>query len=215
MKIFKPLFILLSGIIILSGCKKDKEETLPPPKPKDVYVAGYQATSPFFRIKAVYYKNSVLQLLNNTFNESIAKDVFVSDNNDVYVAGEGDGKAVYWKNNTLVVLNDLGPGLEDAVSVFVSGADVYVCGSDANSSRAVFWKNGTPIFLTAPDPERFANSIFVNSNDMYIAGHVEIAVTGESRAVYWKNGSLVYLNGANFQTDANSIIVNGTDIYVA
>jgi hypothetical protein len=119
MKIFKSLLILLSGIIIFSGCKKDKEENPPlVTKPKDVYVAGYEINTNFTDRQATYWKNGTkINLPTETFY-STAQSIFVT-NDAVYIAGRDIQmqKPVLWKNEERIALeHSLGGG---AYSVFV------------------------------------------------------------------------------------------------
>ena len=93
----------------------------------------------------------------------------------------------------------------------MSGSDVYVSGT-LSGSQALYWKNGSPIFLTgAGTPGAAAQSIVVAGSDVYAAGYVDSA--GFSRAVIWKNGASTILS-ANPST-ANGIAVSGDSVYVA
>src|SRR4026209_385590 len=144
---------------------------------------------------------------------------------DVYVAGfEESGLgyvAKYWKNGQAVSLTD---GTTDAAasSIFVSGNDIYVCGSiDGN---AVYWKNGNPVTLGDGN----ATSIAVSENDVYVAGWLRQTPAEGIRACYWKNGNITLL-AYNTRTDnywdnypisskyslANSIFISGSDVYIA
>ena len=80
-----------------------------------------------------------------------------------------------------------------------------------NYPVATIWKNGVGMNLPFRIPGDYfsgANSIFINGNDIYVAG------TENGIAVYWKNGSVVGLPGGDAD-EANSICVFGNDIYVA
>jgi hypothetical protein len=155
--------------------------------------------------------------------------IFVSGS-DVYVAGGSNEYIVdsantyqfarYWKNGVSV---NLSGGLIDSsaggtvtsrpntTGIFVSGSDVYVCGT-LSGSRALYWKNGSPIFLTgAGTLGAAAQSILVAGSDVYAAGYVDSA--GSSYAVIWKNGASTTLS-AN-PSSANGIAVSGDSVYVA
>lgn len=155
--------------------------------------------------------------------------VFVSGG-DVYVSGgsnqyENDSFptyqfAEYWKNG---VSTNLTNGLIDSTTggsvisyptttgLFVSGSDVYVSGT-LSGSQALYWKDATPVFLSANgNGAAAAESIFVNGSDVYAAGYVDSA--GASYAVYWKNGALNHLSAS--PSEATSIVVSGDSVYVA
>jgi hypothetical protein len=128
---------------------------------------------------------------------------------DIYVAGEENGVAKYWKNGVPVTLPGSTPSV--ARSIVVAGTDVYVAGVEGNfvnnTSRAKYWKNGQEIFLTGATGA-VANSIIVVGSDVYVAGYENDV------AKYWKNGQAVSLgNGQNF-TMASCIFVVGPDVYV-
>jgi len=94
---------------------------------------------------------------------------------DVYVAGwesntQGVYVAVLWKNGIPQYLTD-GTVSAWAMSVFVSGNDVYVVGENP-SNTVVLWKNGELQYLT--DGEKAfsgCGSVFVSGNDVYVAGY--------------------------------------------
>lgn len=113
---------------------------------------------------------------------------------NVYVCGwdwNSTATTKYWKNGSPVELVD-GTKISDAVSIFVSGSDVYVAGyvDTTGDPLATYWKNGKPVIL-AKDAN--ASSIVVEGSDVYVAG-VESYGTSET-AVYWKNGMPVLLDG--------------------
>jgi hypothetical protein len=145
---------------------------------------------------------------------------------DIYVAGleeKGSGYvAKYWKNGQPIELTD-GTTNAAATSIFVSGNDVYVCGSV--DAIATYWKNGNPVTLGDGN----ATSIAVSGNDVYVAGWIRIfAGVVSIRACYWKNGDITYLPENTRPADywssypitsigtwANSIFISGADIYIA
>jgi len=144
---------------------------------------------------AVYWKNKIKTLLGigRTFDIAVT-------NNDVYVVGSNNNKAVFWKNGTQMELPE---GIV-AKSIQISEQDVYIVGNNSNS--AICWKNGTAMYLTYQDYITEATSVFVDGKDVYVAGM--ISKTGlNHKAVYWKNGKCVVLpfNDSNYSS---------TDIYV-
>lgn len=139
---------------------------------------------------------------------------------DVHVAGyvfNGTANvAMYWKNGIPVALTD---GTKDAkaMSVVVSGGDVYVAGgwsSDKNVGVAGYWKNGVPVPMTDGTKSAFAESIVVVGSDVYVAGYESDGSVGWDIVTYWKNGVAVPLSGPT-RGEACSISVSGKDVYVA
>ncbi|MDR2562055.1 MAG: hypothetical protein LBC63_09840 [Holophagales bacterium] len=144
----------------------------------------------------------------------------------VYVAGEEENAAekniaTLWKNGAPERLTD-GNGDARAQSIFVSGDDVYVVGSedvsgdnDRKKKRvAILWKNGVPTKLTNGNSFAMALSVFVQDDDVYVVG-LEYNEVGKSVAMLWKNGEPTPL-GSGWEDDtANSIFVSEGDVYVA
>lgn len=135
---------------------------------------------------------------------------------DVYVAGfevnDSDTEvAKYWKNGARVTLG-AGTFGSLAYSVFVSGNDVYVAGTEGSPDGdiAKYWKNGVevPLSAGAGNMAAVAFSIFVDGNDVYASG-VERGV-----AKYWKNGVAVDLTDGTQYGEARSIVVSSGDVYV-
>lgn len=189
---------------------------------------------------ATYWKNGeavnlpgIGVLVGGNFTTSMHGDyvsgIFVSGS-DVYLSGGSHQYqnenfatyqfAEYWKNGVSI---NLSKGLIDSTSggsvtsypsttgIFVSGSDVYVSGT-INGSQALYWKNGTPVFLAASGTSAAAaEAVFVSGGDVYAAGYVDSA--GASYAVYWKNGILNLLSAS--PSSANSIDVMGDSVYVA
>ena len=120
----------------------------------DTYFAGMSGS--FSVSKTEYWKNGTEYLIPSSYYSSDATDIFVTDNNDVYVCGEvipsagGVGQATYWKNGIAVTLSNTGTH-SWATCIRVIGSDVYVSGVETTSAgirRAKYWKNGVGINLT-------------------------------------------------------------------
>jgi hypothetical protein len=158
------------------------------------------------------------------YNDYVSS-IFVSGN-DVYVAGGSryvGNNAMYWKNGIPVNISDkltytaLGKTcFPTTTSIAVSGNDVYIAGYQTTSTgqvAAIYWKNGTPVFLTDSLHGAAANSIFVSGNDVYIAGYQNI--NNYWRATIWKNGVPTTLTTGPVASAATSVFVEGNDVYVA
>jgi hypothetical protein len=130
----------------------------------DVYVAGTMGNV------ATVWKNGVATSLTDAASPpSSAHSIFVSGS-DVYVAGEETSTgpdpvwnitsiAKVWKNGVATSLTD-GTYNAWASSVFVSGSDVYVAGTDGRV--AILWKNGVATALSSVYGTT-ANSVFVTN----------------------------------------------------
>jgi hypothetical protein len=128
------------------------------------------------------------------------------------VAGQRSGEVTLWKNG---VPQPLG-GSGSALSVFVSGYDVYAAGYLSGTSArrdAVLWKNG--VGATLSDTRRAAaNSVFASGGDVYVAGHKEI-LSDIPTAHLWKGGAPQAFGNPQVESDACSVFVLGDDVYVA
>jgi len=126
------------------------------------------------------------------------------------------GGAMLWVNGEARNLN-IGH-TSSALSVFVSGSDIYVSGWASiteDYSRAVLWKNGESRMLS--DKHSSASSVFVSGVDVYIAGWIN-SEEGY-KAMLWKNGSAEALSaalpGRTQSSSATSVFVCDSDVYVA
>ena len=194
--------MLIGFTVVFSSCKKNF-----PYNPNEggsgrahVYVAGYEgilgeATN------AKYWIDSTEKPLPSLTNVAKASSIFVSAD-ATYIAGY-DGGGVFWKDGVETNLTPNG----NANSIFVSGSNLLIAGSDNN--RAAYWNNGIE---TALDSFSSGNSIFVSGNDVYVAG-----TKAGGNAVYWKNGVITilatYSPAANLVT-VNSIAVSNGNVHV-
>jgi hypothetical protein len=193
----------------------------------DIYIAGADnANTP------KYWKNGVGVSLpmSNGHNGGVATSIFVSGT-DVYAGGYDliNGASALprcWKNSTALTVSlstgNISGGLPVVIgyiySVFVSGTDVYLAGSQAPFSGnqvVTYWKNGAPIPLTDGSTVAEAKSVFVSGNDVYLSGYIQGSATS---AYYWKNGVAIPLNINTTSSNCTpeSIYVSATgDVYVS
>ena len=171
---------------------------------------------------------------------TITVDKFLNTEPNVYLAGrhypENDiSIAKQWKKGGSRNLTD-GTYTAWANSVFVSGSDVYVVGSETTSKEqnkgrlnAKLWKNGVAQTLIKDDWDLFdtmANSVCVSGNDVYVVGVLNTDDIRYYYAMLWKNGEIQFVDKDGQEPDsekfpwgyaarANSIYVSGNDAYVA
>ena len=196
---------------------------------EDVYVAGAMNDS------VVYWKNGTPSHLAAS---GTATSIFVSGS-DVYVAANVDSSGTpfinqynrptlhptYWKNSTRITLSDDG----SARSIFVSGTDVYVAGSDDYNAFHVptYWKNQVPTHLQHQPVSTYdyyyeygvCSSIFVSGADVYLSGtesYIEGSGWGASGGNYWKNGKATILWPVpRSSSEPNSIFVSKGNVFIA
>lgn len=193
----------------------------------DVYATGVVHEYPALNYGVVYWKNNNFGVhfvpVGNTVHDSWGQAITV-DNGDVYIAGNLDNKAVFWKNGNVVhLLADTTFGTHDlsiANSICIDKSNIYIAGILNMSyagyqpnfqSIAAYWKNNKVVRLTK-DTGSIANSIVVSGSDVYVAGAI-FGSDGLTRAAYWKNSRLAILNAK--YSIAKSIVVRGSDVYIA
>jgi hypothetical protein len=141
----KKVFLVLTTIsLFLFSCKKNDG----PAKLgiTDVYVAGKD----FNTVVALWHNGQQLFWEGTYGWIGDAYGVTILDTN-VYVAGNRDNRALYWKNGEEIYLSD--PDTETAVarSIFFAGNDMYIAGTKlvpSNAYQAGYWKNGVLISST-------------------------------------------------------------------
>jgi len=147
--------------------------------------------------------------------EPSGKETF--DLTGVYVAGIQSFAATLWNNGTVQSLTD-GKNRASANSVYVSGSDVYVAGSEQNAqgkSVAKLWINGKAQNLTDGTNNAYALSVYVSGDNFYVAGYEQNA-QGKNVAMFWKNNedAQALTDGIN-NAEARSVYVSGSDVYIA
>lgn len=126
----------------------------------------------------------------------------------------------YWKDTALVTLSVPAGAYGSAVAIVQQGTDIYVAGSynlNGNFSGG-YWKNGVATMMPSIEgfPHVSVSDIFLNGNDIYVAGACENSF-GNGRPCYWKNGAVTVISDildANRISSAFSIAVSGNDVFV-
>jgi hypothetical protein len=142
--------------------------------------------------------------------------------------------AKYWKDGVVTYLSD---GTKDvqALSVSVSGSDVFVVGVEKtesggydwdNTKMPKFWKNGTAVGMNVFDfgvgvsknTNGIATSVYAYNGNAYIAGYMSDGGCNSSIAVLWINGGTPTLLSSQYNGDsyANCVFVTNTgSVYVS
>ena len=182
---------------------------------KDVYVVGFEKDANSGNIAKIW-KNGVPASLPG--NNAIANSIYILEN-DIYICGRtsinNKSVATVWKNGVSTRLNSEATRSE-AMSIFVSGNDVYVAGyikNNLNYDVATVWKNGVATSLSDGTSRARANSVYVNNNDVYVAGEGGNVV---NVATVWKNGIATSLTDDIYGVTgfAYSVYVSNNDVFV-
>lgn len=144
---------------------------------------------------------------------------------DVYVAGQKNSHACYWKNNQLISLSDNGSSYSTADSIIVKNNAVHISGTILNNGNydKVYWKNDvltnlTQAFSTSDEVVKTITGMDVVGDDVYFVGYTKAPlITAEIyNLVYWKNGVKTYLAIAtNYLNYNTSIKVLNNNVYVS
>jgi hypothetical protein len=205
-------------------------------KQPDIYVVGNEnVEKDSDKTVAKLWINGVEQNLTDGSTRAQANSVYVSGD-DVYIAGTEERRyrdedntgyhfkytAVLWKNG---VMQDLEySGSAQALSVHVSGGDVYVAGmairyihrgrphGTQSMGTPILWKNGVPQILKCANKEygAYATDVYVSGGVVYVSGYGQNA-EGKNVAILWKNGVEQHLT----EGVAISVHVSGGDVFVA
>lgn len=145
---------------------------------------------------------------------------------DVYVAGQKDNQACYWKNNQPVLLESEGIFGTIANKIIVHNDDVYVLGQGVSTNPLqappLFWKNGVLTNLKtnlSNDTEEVTSitDFEVVGNDVYFVGYTRKTIVAfeDYSLFYWKNTiqTLVHNYGGYAQNQARIKVTNNT-VYV-
>lgn len=192
----------------------------------DVYATGFNCTiyperydSTRVRYDVLVWKNGVIidtLITNHTIAD--ARKIFVKGN-DIYVSTiESIGtKSVtkVWKNGTVLYNLTNGDKRNEPRDMFISDSNIYLAGYGYyNNGVSISWKNDIMTELNISSKYSEAFSLFVDNNDVYIAGTEEYKYPNYS-AVYWKNGvkNTLPLSPKAVNSYAFSIDVKNNNIY--
>lgn len=137
---------------------------------------------------------------------------------DVYVGGQKDRHAAYWKNNQNIRLDDTGFSTSTVDTLVVKNQKVYALGTawlegeTGSVQHRLLWINGVVSDLNATyatDTQEVVSigALDVVGTDLYVSGIVhDLSVTPNVyRLVYWKNGqreAVAELADGNYQNTA-------------
>lgn len=212
--------IALAGIILLFGitsCSSDDSNSSGETTTNTHALVVELVSST--NVSSKYIKNGVATVLvGPSINYATAIDV---ENNNVYISGYSQSSsttpnnAKIWKNGVPTNLTD-GTFNAFAFDIEVVGLDVYVVGSERNSSVidvACIWKNGVKFPLTNGTRNAAAKKVFVSGTDVYVCGY-EKNTSNKFVAKIWKNGAPTSLTTGSTDAIANDVFVSGSDVYV-
>jgi hypothetical protein len=182
----------------------------------DIYIGGEETYQGDYT--ATIWINGVPSHQTSPAANSFINALFVSGS-DTYAVGEGWNTfggtiyTLYWKDGSATILdstNNLPANNPDpsAISVFVSGGNVYIGGN--NQQGGCYWVNGLVTNLNST----LCSSIFASGSDVFVVGNQ--AINSLSVPTYWKNGMPVTLPApSTINAYAQSIFISGSDVYVA
>jgi hypothetical protein len=146
----------------------------------------------------------------NNGNGTETDNIFINNppnRGDVYIVGYEGRNAMVWKNGEFLGYAT-GTDISDtykANSIFISGKDTYITGKRGNGG-GILWKNGIPE-VNSSGSDNYgldARSVFVEGNDVYVAGGSSV----------WKNGVEQRLSSDYSSINVNSVYVFRGNIYV-
>jgi uncharacterized protein (TIGR03437 family) len=166
----------------------------------DVYAAGYIADGTNGNLVAKVWKNGIASSLSDANEFYMANSVFASGN-DLYVALNDR----IWKNGITTTLS--GVSLN---SIYVSGTNVYACGTGSGVSADMtpkVVKNGVVTSLTDGTKRGESLSVYAFGNDVYVGGYEVNVAGGLPVAKVWKNGVATNLTNGSHVANVLSIVV--------
>lgn len=164
-------------------------------------------------------------LLQTSCSEDLISNTTATNSADVYVAGQKDNQACYWKNNQPNLLDSGGYTGPMANKVIVSDNDVYVLGIGIGTTVEtipMFWKNGvlTNLKMSLSTNEEVVTSITdmeIIGNDVYFVGYTKkpIIAFDDYTLAYWKNGvKTVVRNYGHYVQNLPKIKILNNTVYI-
>jgi hypothetical protein len=189
----------------------------------DVYVAGFYSNDGGVNIIAALWIDAGAGFVETDLQyattpaQAEANCVYVSGST-FYVGGFDNLLGAIWTNIGEVTLT--GNSYPTVYSIYASAGDVYAAGFDFDSTIsfgvATVWKNGVklpdlPVPVSGTTAQ--ANSIFVSSGSVYVAG----TYGSPTVATSWVDGVRTDLpiHPLGVSTAGSSIFVSGGSVYVA
>lgn len=184
----------------------------------DVYIAGRESVGSG-TMKPKYWKNGISFPLVVGANVGGNALRVIYNNSEVYAVGYENTNPTtpkLWQNGVSISLATNPIGNFKATGFSYVNGNLYVSGTETfgSSSRALYWLNGVPVYLTAliaNNTNAAANDIFVSGTDVYVCGK---GIAGFP--TIWKNGTeIIYQGNGILRGVLHSIKVVGTDVYTA
>lgn len=153
-------------------------------------------------------------LFISAFLISCSEDDVSPPSYDVFISGQVDGQAVYWKNGEINYLAEDSEFSFTATSAIISSeSDVYIGGGITEETLfAAYWKNDETIKLSETRSQVY--SMTVSGSDVYVAGFEKS--TNNLNACLWVNGEKVEFAGLNNNdfSVCTDVVVEGSDVHV-
>ncbi len=224
MKSMKQVLLAAAAVTLLGviGCKKDGTGPI-----IDIPDTGDSAT---VYVLGSTYENSVSQAIlwvngkkevlpvDPSVISYVGNDIVVTDDQIIvagYIIHNGNKVATVWINGEEQILVPE-KYLSDAMTVTVSGSDIYVAGfiQEPTGMKPVLWKNGTATELEA-EGNSAGRQIIISGNDTYVAGFSDVYNSQETRisvATLWKNGERIIYEPETI-SEISKLAIAGNDLY--
>lgn len=169
--------------------------------------------------------NLFLVIIPFVFISCTSEETSSTEAASVYISGQKNNHASYWKDGQIELLDDGGFSNSSADTLMVVNNDIHVLGNGYNvTNETLYWKNNvltnlTTSYTTSTDVVEYIGGMDVNTaNDLYIVGLTKNLVSMPTTydLVYWKNH--VKYNVTSFTNLPNHdvrIKVINNDVYIS